>query len=116
MFVPSDCDSLTAPTNGQVSGETTTFNSTLTFTCDAGYDLTGDATVTCNATGSWDYAAPTCDIKGECNQSLEKSRAHGPAFIKRLRLKSCSISKFPLLFFLIQFHCHCTKLRIASEK
>ena len=75
--MPSDCGALTVPSNGQVTSGATTFSSSRNFTCDSGYDLTGDATVTCTDTGSWDFMEPTCVIKGECNQALEKSRAAG---------------------------------------
>ena len=56
-----DCRSLTAPANGQVdltSG--TTFNQTATYSCNTGYNLVGDSTRTCEATGQWSGSAPTC--------------------------------------------------------
>ena len=56
-----DCGSLTGPANGQVdltSG--TTFGQTATYSCNTGYNLVGDSTRTCQATGVWSGSAPTC--------------------------------------------------------
>ena len=57
-----DCGSLTDPANGQVdltSG--TTFGQTATYSCNTGYNLVGDSTRTCQATGVWSGSAPTCE-------------------------------------------------------
>src|SRR5262249_28751942 len=51
---------LTAPTNGTVSATTGTTGATVTYTCNAGYTLTGSASTTCQASGSWNNPAPTC--------------------------------------------------------
>ena len=56
-----DCGSLTDPANGQVdltSG--TTFGQTATYSCNTGYNLVGDSTHTCQATGVWSGSAPAC--------------------------------------------------------
>ena len=56
-----DCGNLTDPANGQVdltSG--TTFGQTATYSCNTGYNLGGDRTRTCQATGEWSGSAPTC--------------------------------------------------------
>ena len=56
-----DCGSLTDPANGQVdltSG--TTFGQTATYSCNTGYNLVGDSTRTCQATGEWSGSTPTC--------------------------------------------------------
>ena len=63
MFLSTvvDCGSLTDPANGQVdltSG--TTFGQTATYSCNTGYNLVGDSTRTCQATGVWSESAPTC--------------------------------------------------------
>ena len=63
-----DCGTLTDPANGQVdltSG--TTFRQTATYSCNAGYNLVGDSTRTCQATGVWSGSVPTCQgvlVKG----------------------------------------------------
>ena len=56
-----DCGTLTYPTNGQVSHTAgTTFGQTATYSCDTGYNLVGDNTRICQATGVWSGSAPTC--------------------------------------------------------
>ena len=57
-----DCGSLTDPANGQVdltSG--TIFRQTATYSCNTGYNLVGNSTRTCQATGEWSGSAPTCE-------------------------------------------------------
>ena len=39
----------------------TTFMSTAVYTCNTGYNLTGDMTRTCQANGTWSGIAPTCE-------------------------------------------------------
>ena len=56
-----DCGTLTAPDNGQVdltSGRT--FGQTATYSCNAGYNLVGDSSRTCQAAGNWSGSTPTC--------------------------------------------------------
>ena len=52
MLAPSANDSITAPA--------TTFGSTATYSCNTGYSLTGAATRTCQADGTWSGTVPTC--------------------------------------------------------
>ncbi|XP_066271289.1 sushi, von Willebrand factor type A, EGF and pentraxin domain-containing protein 1-like [Branchiostoma lanceolatum] len=58
---------LTAPANGARSPATgaTSYQDTVTFTCNTGYTLDGAATVTCRADGTWSNAVPTCR-PGQC--------------------------------------------------
>ena len=57
-----DCGSLTDPANGSVTHTSgTTFGQTATYSCNTGYNLTGDSTRTCQATGQWSGSAPTCE-------------------------------------------------------
>ena len=61
ILIVVDCGNLTDPANGQVdltSG--TTFGQTATYSCNTGYNLVGDSTRTCQATGQWSGSAPTC--------------------------------------------------------
>ena len=51
---------LTSPLNGAVSPTTGFTSSVSSYTCNAGYTLSGSATTTCQASGSWSTAAPTC--------------------------------------------------------
>ena len=56
-----DCGSLTDPANGSVTHTSgTTFGQTATYSCNTGYNLVGDSTRTCQATGNWSGSAPTC--------------------------------------------------------
>ena len=41
----------------------TTFMSTATYTCNAGYNLIGPISRTCGSDGVWSPAAPTCEGK-----------------------------------------------------
>ena len=56
-----DCGIETNPDNGQViRANGTTFGQTATYSCDTGYNLVGDSTRMCQATGVWSGSAPTC--------------------------------------------------------
>ena len=56
-----DCGSLTDPDNGQVDHTAgTTLGQTATYRCNTGYNLVGESTHTCQATGEWSGSAPTC--------------------------------------------------------
>jgi len=48
-----NCGTLTGPTNGAVSASVTTFGSTASYTCNTGYTVSGAATRTCQADGTW---------------------------------------------------------------
>ena len=55
------CGNLTDPANGSVTHTSgTTFGQTATYSCNTGYNLVGDSTRTCQATGNWSGSAPTC--------------------------------------------------------
>ena len=57
-----DCGNLNDPVNGSVTHTSgTTFGQTATYTCNTGYNLVGDSTRTCEATGEWSGSAPTCE-------------------------------------------------------
>ena len=61
FFTDMNCSTLTDPSNGQVSYTAgTTFRQTATYSCNAGYNLVGDSTRICHATGVWSGSAPTC--------------------------------------------------------
>ncbi len=57
---PVSCPTLSAPTNGGVTAPSLTYGSTGTYSCNGGYAMTGSATTTCTAAGTWSSAAPTC--------------------------------------------------------
>ena len=57
-----DCGNLTHPANGQVNLTAgTSLGQTVTYSCNTGYNLVGDSTRTCQATGNWSGSAPTCE-------------------------------------------------------
>ena len=59
-----DCGPLGKPVNGQaVMSSGTTFMSTATNICNAGYNLNGAISRTCGSDGVWSPAVPTCDSK-----------------------------------------------------
>ena len=60
-FAVVDCGSLTDPANGRVDHTAgTPFGQTATYSCNTGYNLVGDSTLTCQASGNWSGSAPTC--------------------------------------------------------
>ena len=62
----SDCDTPPDITNGSISlipSGTTHYLAIALYTCDEGYNLIGNGTAMCEATGSWSGFA-TCEIKG----------------------------------------------------
>ena len=55
------CSNLANPTNGQFTHTGgTTFGQTANYSCNIGYNLVGDSTRTCQATGVWSGSAPIC--------------------------------------------------------
>lgn len=61
---PTDiCPKQSMITNGEVSfsGGTVLWNDCACFTCDEGYELSGDAMLTCQKIGAWDLPEPTCE-------------------------------------------------------
>ena len=62
-----------APTNGQQNISSTTFGSTVTYTCNRGYTLQGNSIRTCMANGRWSGRPPTCSgtlVLYICNQMM----------------------------------------------
>jgi hypothetical protein len=58
--VAVDCGALTDPSNGKVSAATTTYNSTATYSCSMGYNLSDTTPRTCQANKQWSGSAPIC--------------------------------------------------------
>ena len=56
----TECSDLNNPNNGQVSLSGTTIGSTASYSCDAGYELEGDKTRTCQSNGQWSGREPSC--------------------------------------------------------
>ena len=78
-----ECDTLTDPVSGQVSHPTgTTFGQTATYRCDTGYNLVGNNTRTCQATGVWSGSTPTCQGTSMwiVEANIQCSRTSQPTF------------------------------------
>ena len=54
------CGNLSNPANGTVSTIGTGVGDTATYSCDNGYNLTGNDTVTCQSSGYWSGPLPIC--------------------------------------------------------
>ncbi|XP_019620833.1 PREDICTED: uncharacterized protein LOC109467329 [Branchiostoma belcheri] len=58
----NECPLLTAPTNGAMTGSNF-YQDVATFTCNSGYNLVGNPTITCQADTTWSGTVPTCQRK-----------------------------------------------------
>lgn len=58
-----DCGTLSSPANGDVDFGQTTLRSVATYSCNAGYDLVGVESVTCQTNGMWSAGIPECTRK-----------------------------------------------------
>jgi hypothetical protein len=67
--IATDCLAPPAPGHGKVTAPKTTVGATATYSCDAGFTLTGTATRTCQTSGAWSGTAPTCVGSGGGNGS-----------------------------------------------
>ena len=52
------CPNLVSPANGNVT--VTLSGTSATYSCDAGFNLNGEAIVNCLPSGVWDNTPPTC--------------------------------------------------------
>ena len=57
-----ECGDPGIPVNGYTMGNDFTYGSTVTFSCDIGYELQGNKTALCQADGQWNATIPTCVI------------------------------------------------------
>ena len=55
-----DCGRLSAPENGLLAIDSTTFGSVVTYGCVEGYNITGDQMRMCTGNGSWSGQDPVC--------------------------------------------------------
>lgn len=49
-----------SPLHGKLIGHYFTYGQTVTFECDNGFNLTGDSSLYCNASGEWEGMRPSC--------------------------------------------------------
>lgn len=63
-----DCGELDSPANGMVTtAPSTVYQSVATYECEEGYNLVGDMTRECQASGEWSNSAPQCESKFSCS-------------------------------------------------
>ena len=55
------CDEPLAPANGVINSTGNMEGDTVTYICNEGYNLSGDANRTCQSNGSWSGIPPKCD-------------------------------------------------------
>ena len=61
FYIAVDCGPLRQPKNGIVNTIPDTYlNSTATYSCNPGYNLTGNTQRVCQSNGSWSSSAPYC--------------------------------------------------------
>ena len=58
-----DCGSVIRPQDGNMTVNGTLYGASIQFVCDAGYELNGNKTAKCLATGKWSTEVPTCQRK-----------------------------------------------------
>ncbi|XP_029366364.1 beta-2-glycoprotein 1-like [Echeneis naucrates] len=58
--IPKRCPYPDPPDNGELYYEDTVYQSTVNYTCNEGFVLTGARTATCQANGTWSASAPEC--------------------------------------------------------
>ncbi|KAL9989269.1 hypothetical protein ACROYT_G003802 [Oculina patagonica] len=58
-----DCGPLSVPMNGSSLGDTTVFPNSVLFKCDAGFNLHGSSSRTCQSNGTWSGSATACVAK-----------------------------------------------------
>lgn len=63
MYLP-DCGPFTVPENVTISTNSTTFNTTVLFSCNLGYELIGSSNMYCDYTPAWNSTPATCKIIG----------------------------------------------------
>ena len=54
------CPTLSAPGHGSIDSSSTSYGSTVRYSCEKGYMIYGEAERTCSYNGKWTGAEPTC--------------------------------------------------------
>lgn len=62
-----NCGKVQPPLNGSIIGDDTTFQKSITYQCDPGFELKGSRTVICQSDGKWSQKS-----KCEGNKILQK--------------------------------------------
>ena len=56
------CSNPGAPVNGYTNGSIFTYQSIVQYYCNEGYQLSGDSSAQCTATGDWNVTLPNCTL------------------------------------------------------
>ena len=80
LLAALECDPAPSLANGRMMydnpNRSATFNSTVTYTCDVGFEQSGSITRQCTVSGNWSGSTPTCigkDFGTKSNCLLERS-------------------------------------------
>ena len=61
-FLEVNCGTPDNPRNGGVKAQTgTSYQETVAYECNSGFDLDGEAITVCLASGKWSTEPPTCN-------------------------------------------------------
>lgn len=60
------CDPLKTPLNGRMTMTKTTYRGQAKFTCDDGFYIEGNSTLSCLSSGKWSNNVPKCKSYNEC--------------------------------------------------
>lgn len=66
-----NCTTLQDPKNGFKNGAVFSYESKVSFGCNKGYELSGTASVTCQADGTWTFPQPSCLDINECQRGSD---------------------------------------------
>ncbi|XP_062512999.1 complement C2-like isoform X3 [Corticium candelabrum] len=60
LFISASCCTLPTLPNGRIIANNASFESTISFSCNVGHTLVGEATAACTANRTWSLSTPTC--------------------------------------------------------
>ena len=85
------CEAAPVPVNGRVTfdnpSQPTTYNSSVTYTCEVGFELSGTAQRRCTATGEWSGSIPSCTGKSSIWQIVMQRNRLGSAELTNMLMK-----------------------------
>ncbi|ELU03526.1 hypothetical protein CAPTEDRAFT_78846, partial [Capitella teleta] len=55
------CETPDVPAHGASLGSNFEYRASVVYTCDSGYNLVGEGTITCLESGQWSASAPSCE-------------------------------------------------------
>ena len=69
-YIGIPCPTLYNPMDGAVSMTECLFGDIVTYTCDYGFELSGDVMRICQSDGTWTGSAPICNRKHNIQYNL----------------------------------------------